>query len=53
MNHESQRYLTKDGIRLYEPGDFAGMHAAGRLTAQMFGQVFDDIRNHLNASARS
>ena len=25
----------------------------GRLTAQMFGQVFDDIRNHLNASARS
>ncbi|MCB1335252.1 MAG: type I methionyl aminopeptidase [Roseivivax sp.] len=39
MNHESQRYLTKDGIRLYEPGDFAGMHAAGRLTAQILDEV--------------
>ena len=27
--------LTKDGIRLYEEADFAGMHAAGRLAAQI------------------
>jgi methionyl aminopeptidase len=24
---------TKDGIRIYDPSDFAGMHAAGRLAA--------------------
>ena len=43
MNHESQRYLTKDGIRLYEPGDFAGMHAAGALAAR----ILDDIAAHV------
>ena len=31
--------LTKDGIRIYEPGDFAGMHAAGRLAAE----ILDDV----------
>lgn len=31
--------LTKDGIRIYEPGDFAGMHAAGRLAAE----ILDDM----------
>ena len=31
--------LTKDGIRIYEPGDFAGMHTAGRLAAE----ILDDV----------
>jgi len=31
--------VTKEGIRIYEPGDFAGMHAAGRLAAQ----ILDDV----------
>ncbi len=31
--------LTKDGIRIYEAGDFAGMHTAGQLTAR----ILDDI----------
>ncbi|MEZ5777547.1 MAG: type I methionyl aminopeptidase [Paracoccaceae bacterium] len=31
--------LTKDGIRIHEPADFAGMHAAGRLAAD----VLDDV----------
>ena len=31
--------LTRDGIRLYEPGDFAGMHAAGRVAAQILDEV--------------
>ena len=31
--------LTKDGIRIYEAGDFAGMHTAGQLTAW----ILDDI----------
>ncbi|OYX44935.1 MAG: type I methionyl aminopeptidase [Rhodobacterales bacterium 32-67-9] len=31
--------LTKDGIRIYESGDFAGMQAAGRLAAE----ILDDV----------
>ena len=31
--------LTKDGIRIYEPGDFAGMKKAGRVAAT----ILDDI----------
>ena len=33
MKHESRGRLTKDGIRIYETADFAGMHAAGALAA--------------------
>jgi len=35
--------LTKDGIRIYEAADFAGMHGAGRLAAQ----ILDDIAAHV------
>jgi len=35
--------VTKDGIRIYEASDFAGMHAAGRLAAQ----ILDDIAAHV------
>ena len=35
--------LTKDGIRIYEAADFAGMHGAGRLAAQ----ILDDIATHV------
>ncbi len=35
--------LTKDGIRIYETGDFAGMRAAGALAAQ----ILDDIAVHV------
>ncbi len=35
--------VTKDGIRIYEAADFAGMHAAGRLAAQ----ILDDIAAHV------
>ncbi|MEM1374483.1 MAG: type I methionyl aminopeptidase [Pseudomonadota bacterium] len=31
--------MTKDGIRLYEAGDFAGMHGAGRVAAQILDEV--------------
>ena len=27
--------LTKDGIRIHKPEDFAGMHAAGRIAADI------------------
>ncbi|MEM8579277.1 MAG: type I methionyl aminopeptidase [Pseudomonadota bacterium] len=35
MNEQPRGRLTKDGIRIYEQSDFAGMHAAGRLAAQI------------------
>ena len=31
--------LTKDGIRIHEAADFAGMHAAGRLAAEILDEV--------------
>lgn len=34
---------TRDGIRIYEPADFAGMHAAGALAAR----ILDDIAEHV------
>jgi methionyl aminopeptidase len=34
---------TKDGIRIYEPQDFAGMHRAGTLAAR----ILDDIAEHV------
>lgn len=39
----NQGRVTKDGIRIYEQADFAGMHAAGRLAAQ----ILDDIAGHV------
>lgn len=39
----NQGRVTKDGIRIYEQADFAGMHAAGRLAAQ----ILDDIAAHV------
>ncbi len=34
---------TKDGIRIYQEADFAGMHVAGKLAAQ----ILDDIAPHV------
>jgi len=41
MEHRGRQ--TKDGIRIYDPSDFAGMHAAGKLAAQ----ILDDIAKHV------
>ena len=35
LNNESRGRQTKDGIRIYEDADFAGMRAAGRLAAEI------------------
>ena len=40
---EHRGRLTKDGIRLHEPADFAGMHAAGRLAAEILDRVADAV----------
>ena len=39
VNEDLRGRQTKEGIRLYEPGDFAGMHVAGALAAR----ILDDI----------
>lgn len=36
---ETRGRITRDGIRIYEAEDFAGMRAAGRLAAQILDEV--------------
>ncbi len=36
---DSRGRVTKDGIRIYEQSDFAGMHKAGRLAAQLLDEL--------------
>ena len=43
VNNELRGRLTKDGIRIYDRTDFAGMHAAGELAAR----ILDDIAAHV------
>ena len=40
---EHKGRLTKDGIRIYQDADFAGMHAAGKLAAT----ILDEIAPHV------
>ena len=43
MNDQHRGRQTKDGIRIYDPSDFAGMHAAGKLAAT----ILDEIAEHV------
>ena len=43
MNEQQRVRQTRDGIRLYDPADFAGMHAAGKLAAT----ILDEIAEHV------
>ncbi|NCO21146.1 MAG: type I methionyl aminopeptidase [Rhodobacterales bacterium] len=43
MDDTNRGRLTKDGIRIYETRDFAGMHIAGTLAAQ----ILDDIAPYI------
>ena len=43
VKHESRGRLTKDGIRIYEPADFAGMHAAGTLAATILDAMAEHV----------
>ncbi|EKD60909.1 MAG: hypothetical protein ACD_54C00492G0002 [uncultured bacterium] len=36
--------VTKDGIRIYEDADFAGMRAAGRVAAEILDMVGDHVK---------
>jgi len=43
VNNDIRGRQTRDGIRIYDTGDFAGMHVAGALAAQ----ILDDIAPHV------
>ncbi|MDA7425072.1 type I methionyl aminopeptidase [Thalassococcus lentus] len=43
MNKDSGGRVTRDGIRIYDPVDFAGMHRAGELAAQILDEVADHV----------
>jgi methionyl aminopeptidase len=45
VNDQHRGRQTKDGIRIYDPSDFAGMHAAGKLAAT----ILDEIAPHVSA----
>ncbi|MFC7706453.1 type I methionyl aminopeptidase [Plastorhodobacter daqingensis] len=39
MDDNLRGRVTKDGIRIYEPGDFVGMRTAGRLAATILDEI--------------
>jgi methionyl aminopeptidase len=43
VNHDFKGRLTKDGIRIHDPSDFAGMHAAGALAAHILDEMADHV----------
>ncbi len=43
MNNALRGRLTKDGIRIHDQADFAGMHKAGHLAAQ----ILDEMAEHV------
>ena len=36
---DTRAKLTKDGIRIFDPADFAGMYAAGKLAAEILDRI--------------
>ena len=44
MDDKARGKLTKDGIRLHDPADFAGMHRAGRVAAEILDAVAPLVR---------
>ena len=40
---DARNRLTRDGIRIYEAADFAGMHAAGRLAAALLDRIAEHV----------
>ncbi len=44
MDDRHHGRVTKDGIRIHERADFAGMHAAGRVAAQILDEMRDLVR---------
>ena len=43
MNEQHRGRLTRDGIRIHEAADFAGMRKAGALAAQILDDLTDEV----------
>ncbi len=43
MDDKSQNRLTKDGIRIHDPSDFAGMAKAGELAAHILDRIAEHV----------
>ena len=43
MKDRNRGRLTKDGIRIYEASDFAGMHVAGRMAAEILDEIAEFV----------
>ena len=43
LDTEHRGRLTRDGIRIHEDADFAGMQAAGRLAAEILDRIADHV----------
>ena len=44
MKQQHRGRVTKDGIRIHEAGDFAGMHRAGELAARILDEIAEHVR---------
>ena len=44
MDDNNPGRLTKDGIRIYNPSDFAGMRKAGELAARILDEIAEHVR---------
>ncbi len=51
VDNRNRERLTRDGIRLHEPGDFEGMHRAGRLAAEILDAVAPMVHVGQNTAA--
>lgn len=43
MNDDTRGRVTREGIRIYQEGDFAGMHVAGQLAATILDEVAEHV----------
>jgi len=43
VDQDSRNGITKDGIRLYDRSDFAGMHRAGKLAAEILDEIVPHV----------
>jgi len=41
---DTRARVTKDGIRIYEDADFAGMHRAGKLAAEILDRIIPQVQ---------
>ena len=44
MDDRHRGRVTKEGIRIHEAGDFAGMHRAGELAARILDEIAEHVR---------